>query len=205
MIVTLAHSHGLGVLCDKDLVANMGVNDKEVMNSSLLLQCPWLPSIFYDARGCVIWGYLNVPLWYKKLSNVTPQLKVAPRGVTFAELEEHLWIQSGGSINYSVLFPIWHIAHDGCLAMNAPLQKVGVHMILYFIVENRSHHDWDYKLGDQVLPRKDGILCKSESWYESYHWTITSLHTNGTIRVQWWTKSKWYNTRRVTPFLTINF
>ena len=50
--------------------------------------------------------------------------------------------------------------------------------------ENRPHCDWDYKVGDKVLLRKDGILRKSESWYESDPWTITSLHANGTIRVQ---------------------
>ena len=66
--------------------------------------------------------------------------------------------------------------------------------------ENRSRRDWDYKVGDKVLLRKDGILCKSESWYESDPWTITSVHTNGTIRVQRGTKSERLNIRRVTPF-----
>jgi hypothetical protein len=47
--------------------------------------------------------------------------------------------------------------------------------------ENRSCHDWDYEVGDKVLLQKDGILHKSESWYESDPWTITSVHTNGTI------------------------
>jgi hypothetical protein len=55
--------------------------------------------------------------------------------------------------------------------------------------ENRSLHDWDYKVGDKVLLRKDGIIHKSESWYECVPWTITSVHTNGTIRVQPRTKS----------------
>ena len=50
--------------------------------------------------------------------------------------------------------------------------------------ENRTHKDWDYKVGDKVLLRKDGILRKSESHYECDPWTITSVHTNGTIRVQ---------------------
>ena len=50
--------------------------------------------------------------------------------------------------------------------------------------ENHSCHDWDYKVGDKVLLRKDGILCKSESWYECDPWTIASVHTNRTIRVQ---------------------
>ena len=34
MIFNLAHSRGLGVVCDKDRVANMGASDEEVMNSS---------------------------------------------------------------------------------------------------------------------------------------------------------------------------
>eukprot|EP00804_Cyclotella_cryptica_P022244 CCRYP_017936-RA/>CCRYP_017936-RA protein AED:0.42 eAED:0.44 QI:0/0/0/1/0/0/2/0/241 len=68
--------------------------------------------------------------------------------------------------------------------------------------ENCSRHDWDYKVGDQVLLRKDGILCKSESLYESDPWTITTIHMNGTIRVQCGTKSERLNIRRVTTFLT---
>ena len=66
--------------------------------------------------------------------------------------------------------------------------------------ENRSCRDLDYKVGDQVLLRKDGILRKGESRYESDLWTITSVHTNGTIRVQCGTKSERFNIRRVTPF-----
>ena len=67
--------------------------------------------------------------------------------------------------------------------------------------ENCLRREWYYKVGDKVLLRKDGILRKSESWYESDHWTITSVHTNGTIRVQCRTKSEQLNIRRVTPFL----
>jgi hypothetical protein len=66
--------------------------------------------------------------------------------------------------------------------------------------ENRSRRDWDYKVGDQVLLRKDGILRKSESRYECDPWTITTVHTNGTIRVQRGTKSERLNIRRVIPF-----
>eukprot|EP00804_Cyclotella_cryptica_P011456 CCRYP_016400-RA/>CCRYP_016400-RA protein AED:0.29 eAED:0.29 QI:120/-1/1/1/-1/0/1/102/136 len=50
--------------------------------------------------------------------------------------------------------------------------------------ENASRIDWDYQPSDKVLLRKDGILRKTESRYESDPWTITSVHTNGTIRVQ---------------------
>ena len=55
--------------------------------------------------------------------------------------------------------------------------------------EKCSHCDWDYKVGDKVLLGKDGILRKSEGPYESDPWTITSVHKNGTIRVQRGTKS----------------
>eukprot|EP00804_Cyclotella_cryptica_P024945 CCRYP_011826-RA/>CCRYP_011826-RA protein AED:0.47 eAED:0.47 QI:0/-1/0/1/-1/0/1/0/122 len=66
--------------------------------------------------------------------------------------------------------------------------------------ENHSRHDWDYKIGDQVLLIRDGILRKGESRYESDPWTITSVHTNGTITIQHGTKSERLNTQRVTPF-----
>eukprot|EP00804_Cyclotella_cryptica_P024602 CCRYP_001613-RB/>CCRYP_001613-RB protein AED:0.45 eAED:0.45 QI:87/-1/1/1/-1/1/1/13/147 len=66
--------------------------------------------------------------------------------------------------------------------------------------ENVSRVDWDYQPGDKVLLRKDGILRKTESRYESDPWTITSVHTNGTIRVQRGTKSERLNIRRVTPY-----
>ncbi len=50
--------------------------------------------------------------------------------------------------------------------------------------ENNSQIDYDYKVGGKVLVRKDGILCKKERMYDSEPWTITSVHTNGTIRVE---------------------
>ncbi len=63
--------------------------------------------------------------------------------------------------------------------------------------ENNTRINWGYQPGDKVLLRKDGILCKSESGYESDPWTITSVHTNGTIRVQRRTKSEQLYIRRV--------
>ena len=56
--------------------------------------------------------------------------------------------------------------------------------------ENKTRIHWDYQTRDKVLLRKDGILRKSESQYESDPWTFTSVHTNGTIRVQRGTKSE---------------
>ena len=65
--------------------------------------------------------------------------------------------------------------------------------------ENRTRKDWDYQVSDKVLLWKDGILRKSESHHERDPWTITSVHTNGTIWVQHGTKSERLNIRRVTP------
>ena len=67
--------------------------------------------------------------------------------------------------------------------------------------ENKSRVEWDYKVGEKVLLRKDGILRKSESKYLKDPWTTTQVHTNGTIRIQCGTKSERLNIRRVTPFL----
>ena len=69
--------------------------------------------------------------------------------------------------------------------------------------ENRTRKDWDYKVSDKVLLWKDSILRKSESRYDLDPWTITSVHTNGTIRVQCGSKLEWLNIRRVTPYLKI--
>eukprot|EP00804_Cyclotella_cryptica_P014853 CCRYP_021235-RA/>CCRYP_021235-RA protein AED:0.36 eAED:0.38 QI:0/0/0/1/0/0/2/0/404 len=66
--------------------------------------------------------------------------------------------------------------------------------------ENETRVDWDYQPGDKVLLQKDGILHKTDSRYESGPWTITSVHTNGTISVQRGTKSERLNSRRVTPY-----
>ena len=66
--------------------------------------------------------------------------------------------------------------------------------------ENKARIDFDYKVGGKVLLRKEGILCKSESRYDSDPWTITTVHMNGTIRVQRGSKSERINNRRVTPF-----
>ena len=67
--------------------------------------------------------------------------------------------------------------------------------------ENKSQLDYDNKVGDKVLVRKDGILHKIESPYHREPWTNTSVYTNGTIRVTCGTKSERINIRRVTSFL----
>ena len=65
--------------------------------------------------------------------------------------------------------------------------------------ENARRYDYDYVVGGKVLIRKDGILRKAESRYKG-PWTITQVHTNGTIRVQRGTRSERMNIRRVTPY-----
>ena len=66
--------------------------------------------------------------------------------------------------------------------------------------ENKTRVDFDYKVGEKVLIRKDGILRKAESIWEKEPWTIKTVHTNGTIRIQCGTKSERINIWRVTPF-----
>ena len=66
--------------------------------------------------------------------------------------------------------------------------------------ENSKRVEWDQKVGDKVLVRKDGILRKGETKYFKDPWTITQVHTNGTIRIQRGTKSERLNNGRVTPF-----
>ena len=68
------------------------------------------------------------------------------------------------------------------------------------VTENSGCIDWDYQPSDKVLVIKHGILSKSESRYDSEPWTITSVQTNGTIRIQSGTKSERLNNRRVTPY-----
>jgi hypothetical protein len=56
--------------------------------------------------------------------------------------------------------------------------------------ENAKRIDYNYKVGDKVLVINEGILCKAESAYGKEPWTITTVHTNGTIRIQRGTKTK---------------
>jgi hypothetical protein len=51
--------------------------------------------------------------------------------------------------------------------------------------ENNQCIDYDYKVGDKVLVMKEGILHKAESAYDKEPWTITTVNTNGTIRIQY--------------------
>ncbi len=66
--------------------------------------------------------------------------------------------------------------------------------------ENKQRVNYDYKVGDKILIQKDGILCKAEFKWIKEPWNITTVHTDGTIRIQCRTKSERINIQRVTPF-----
>jgi hypothetical protein len=65
---------------------------------------------------------------------------------------------------------------------------------------NSKQVNYDY-IGDKVLLTQEGILCKGESPYSKEPWTITTVHMNGTIRIQRRTQSERLNIQRVTPFV----
>ena len=64
--------------------------------------------------------------------------------------------------------------------------------------------DYDYKVGEKILIVKDGIIRKAESPKEKEPWTITTVHTNGTIKVTRGTKLEQINVRRVEHFFENN-
>jgi hypothetical protein len=66
--------------------------------------------------------------------------------------------------------------------------------------KNSKQVNYDYKVGDKVLLTEEGILRKAENPYSKKPWTITTIHINGTIRIQCGTKSERLNIQRVTPF-----
>jgi hypothetical protein len=67
--------------------------------------------------------------------------------------------------------------------------------------ENKGIIDYDYKVGQKVLLRKEGILRKSESLWHKKPWLITTIHTNGTIMVQCGNKLERMNIRRIKLFI----
>ena len=60
--------------------------------------------------------------------------------------------------------------------------------------------EYDYKVGDKVLVMKEDIIRKAESNYSKEPWTITTVHTNGTIWIQCGTRMERLNIHRVMPF-----
>ncbi len=66
--------------------------------------------------------------------------------------------------------------------------------------ENAKRIDFDYKVGDKVLEINEGIQRKAESTHGKEPWTITTVHTHGTIRIQRGTKTERLSIWRVEPF-----
>ncbi len=66
--------------------------------------------------------------------------------------------------------------------------------------ENKGRINYDYKVGQKVLLRKEGILRNAESRWHKKPWLITSVHIDGTITVQRGKKIDKMNNRRVKPF-----
>ncbi len=66
--------------------------------------------------------------------------------------------------------------------------------------ENKGRIDYDYKVGQKVLLRKEGILHNAESIWHTRPRLITTVHTNGTITVQCGNKIHRINIWRVKPF-----
>ncbi len=60
--------------------------------------------------------------------------------------------------------------------------------------------DYNYTVGDKVLVINEGSLRKAVSAYGKEPWTITTVHTNGTIRIQPGTKTEQLSIWRVEPF-----
>jgi hypothetical protein len=86
----------------------------------------------------------------------------------------------------------------------ADWQKIGEHRQqltdLNNARKNKGRIEYDYKVGQKVLVRKEGILRKSESiWHEP--WLNTTVHINGTITVQCGHKLERMNIWRVKPFV----
>jgi hypothetical protein len=66
--------------------------------------------------------------------------------------------------------------------------------------ENKGRIDYDYKVGQKILVQNEGILRKAQSIWQKEPWTITTVHTNGTITIQRGDKLERLNIRRVKPF-----
>jgi hypothetical protein len=86
----------------------------------------------------------------------------------------------------------------------ADWQKIGEHRQkltdLNKSHENKGRIDYDYKVGQKEVLRKEGILRNAESRWHKEPRLIISVHTNGTITVQCGSKKERMNIRRVKLF-----
>jgi hypothetical protein len=80
------------------------------------------------------------------------------------------------------------------IPFEADWHKIGEHTLSLSDRGNQrkitSCIDYDYKVRDKILVIKEGILCKVEPNYGKEPWTITTVHTNGTIRIQHRTRTE---------------
>ena len=67
-------------------------------------------------------------------------------------------------------------------------------------LENKRRLDYDYKVNDKVLIIKKGIIRKVEDPNEGPY-TITQVHTNGTVRIQRGAISERLHIRRLHPYV----
>ena len=67
-------------------------------------------------------------------------------------------------------------------------------------MKTKKRIDYDYKVGGKVLILKDDIISKAESPKQKEPLTITTVYTNGTIRVTRGIKTECIYVRRVEPF-----
>ena len=66
------------------------------------------------------------------------------------------------------------------------------------MLENKRRLDWDHKVGDKVLIVKKGIIRNIENPNGPY--TITQVHTNGTVRIQRGAISERIHIRKLHPY-----
>ena len=112
----------------------------------------WIHRCCDDVHGCYQFFTMPVDVLFGHITRYPHDTKIRPmsrhnlrlppwrnigRICIGFKLEANIWIQSGGVHQLQCsFFPFWHIAHDGCLAMHTPSQKVGVHVILYITVDS---------------------------------------------------------------------
>ena len=69
--------------------------------------------------------------------------------------------------------------------------------------ENAKRLPHDYAVGDKVMLKVDGVKRKAAYKY-TIPYTITEVHTNGTVRIRRGKVSERLNIRRLTPFFGDN-
>ncbi len=70
--------------------------------------------------------------------------------------------------------------------------------------ESKQRFDFDYLVGQKVLLEQDGGKLRKGQVKYLGPYIITSVHTNGTIRIQRGSISERVNIRRVTPYFEPN-